>query len=179
LELFGFKDEEDLYNSRKLKSHATAVVKTVGIAVGKLEKLDEVVPVLQSLAVRHVGYGVEAPHYDVVGKALMQTLEAGLGSAFSSSARVAWSKVWHAVSTTMLEAAKSVDHKCPLSESEVKLVKDTWASAESLGLESVGVLLFKNIFELAPRALELFAWLFRRCGTPCRRRHGWRQAALS
>lgn len=36
------------------------------------------------------------------------------------------------------------------------IVESTWATAATLGVETVGVLLFRNIFEIAPGALALF-----------------------
>ena len=46
LQLFSFKDEEDLYSSEALKSHGMMVVKTVGVAVSSLETMDDLIPVL-------------------------------------------------------------------------------------------------------------------------------------
>lgn len=60
--MFSFKDEKDLYNSKALKKHATGVMETVDVAVGKLGELPELVPVLKSLGARHVKYGVAEAH---------------------------------------------------------------------------------------------------------------------
>lgn len=67
LPLFRFRDEEDLYASPALRKHATGVVATVGAAVGLLEDLDTLVPILQDLGARHVPRGVKAEYYPVVG----------------------------------------------------------------------------------------------------------------
>ncbi|MFT4633312.1 MAG: nitric oxide dioxygenase [Candidatus Azotimanducaceae bacterium] len=40
------------------------------------------VPVLQDLATRHVGYGVKVEDYTPVGNALLYALEQGLGPKF-------------------------------------------------------------------------------------------------
>ena len=42
-------------------------------------------PVLLQLGVRHAGYGVQPAHYDTVGAALLDTLQTGLGAAFTPS----------------------------------------------------------------------------------------------
>mmetsp|Transcript_44091 Transcript_44091/g.78057 ORF Transcript_44091/g.78057 Transcript_44091/m.78057 type:complete len:179 (+) Transcript_44091:90-626(+) len=105
LQLFSFKDEDNLYESPKLKRHATKVVMTVNTAVSKLRELDTLVPVLQGLALKHVGYGVLPAHYDVVGQALIQTLAGGLGDEFTPDVKKAWLGVWKLIATTMIGAA--------------------------------------------------------------------------
>lgn len=102
LALFSFKDEPDLYNSAALKKHGAKVVTTVGAAVSGLDDIPALVPVLQSLGARHVGYGVLAPHYDVVGEALIATLRQGLGDeAFTPEVEAAWTAVYGIVASTM------------------------------------------------------------------------------
>jgi len=78
----------------------------IGGAVGLLDKPDVLVPVLHKLGARHVGYGVEAAHYPVVGGALLLTLEQGLGEAFTREVREAWTALYGVVQTTMLAGAE-------------------------------------------------------------------------
>jgi hemoglobin-like flavoprotein len=54
-----------------------------------------------------VGYGVEEPHYAVVGEALIGTLEQGLGAAFGPPVRTAWIEVYAFIAGTMIEAARA------------------------------------------------------------------------
>ncbi|KAJ1451752.1 globin-like protein [Pelagophyceae sp. CCMP2097] len=106
LQLFSFKDEPDLYNSKALKKHALSVMTTVGKAVGALTTgLGPLVPVLEGLGLRHKGYGVLAVHYDVVGQALLQTLADGLGAAFTPEVKAAWTTTYGIVSSTMISGA--------------------------------------------------------------------------
>lgn len=166
LALFSFRSEPNIlaFTSPKLKAHGVKVVTTVGVAVDGLTNLEALVPVLQALAVKHVGYGVLPPHYDVVGKALMNTLQDGLKAGFTPGARLAWSKVWHIIAKTMIAAANEVAPKKEAAEAaplltpeEIGLVQGSWnKAAGALGAEAVGVLLFKHIFEIAPEALQLF-----------------------
>merc|ERR1711970_897167 len=83
LELFSFKQEVNMYESEKFLKHARSVITTVGVAVAGLDDIGALVPVLQALGKRHVGYGVQAAHYDVVGQALIDTLASGLGDKFT------------------------------------------------------------------------------------------------
>ena len=62
-------------------------------------------PVVEDLGRRHVGYGVMDEHYDTVGAALLWTLEKGLGDAFTTEVREAWTSVYGLLATTMKNAA--------------------------------------------------------------------------
>jgi hemoglobin-like flavoprotein len=77
----------------------------LGLAVGSLEKLDQLLPAVRQLGVRHVGYGVDDGHYATVGAALLWTLEKGLGSAFTPEVRAAWTTTYTTLASTMLDAA--------------------------------------------------------------------------
>jgi len=156
VQLFPFKNEQDLYNSEKLKLHGVKVVTVVGLAVGSLEKLDDVIPTVQDLGRRHAGYGAKAAHYDVVGKALLKTFRDTLGSGFSREAEVVWAKMYRILSSAMVEASKDILPSSELSDVDVGLVRDSWGCLKSLRPETVGVALFRNIFELAPNALDLY-----------------------
>ena len=72
-----------------------------------LDKGDQLVPVVQSLGVRHSGYGVEAGHYDTVGGALIKTLGQGLGDEFTDEVREAWVAAYGLLAQTMIEAAEA------------------------------------------------------------------------
>ena len=61
---------------------------------------------VKALAGRHVAYGVEEAHYATVGAALIWTLEAGLGAAFTPALREAWTAAYTLLATVMIEAAR-------------------------------------------------------------------------
>ena len=78
----------------------------IGSAVGLLDRPDTLLPVLRQLGARHGGYGVVDAHYASVGTALLQTLERGLGAAFTPEVRDAWVETYGLISRTMIEAAR-------------------------------------------------------------------------
>ena len=78
---------------------------TLDFAVGALTKPDTLLPAVRALGARHVSYGVQASHYALVGAALLATLEAGLGPAFTAQTKSAWAKTYDVVSSTMLDGA--------------------------------------------------------------------------
>jgi hemoglobin-like flavoprotein len=84
---------------KKLMQMLTAAVKG-------LDRLEQLVPVVQELGRRHAAYGILDAHYDTVGGALLWTLEMGLGAQFTTETREAWATVYGLLATTMKEAAR-------------------------------------------------------------------------
>lgn len=80
---------------------------TIALAVGSLEKMPELAPVVQELGRRHVGYGVKDEHYDIVAEVLLWTLDKGLGPDFTPEVKDAWIAVY----TTLADAMKSAARK--------------------------------------------------------------------
>ena len=81
------------------------LMKMINTAVNGLDRLDAIVPAVQQLGVRHIAYGVKDEHYDTVGAALLWTLEAGLGDAFTDETKAAWATVYGVLADTMKAAA--------------------------------------------------------------------------
>ncbi len=88
-----------------LTEQGRKLMQTLGTVVAGLDDLDTVVPIAQAMAVRHVGYGVEAEHYTVVGEALLWTLGQGLGEGFTSEVEEAWATAYGTLATVMIDAA--------------------------------------------------------------------------
>jgi hemoglobin-like flavoprotein len=90
-----------------MEEQGKKLMQMIGAAVAKLGDLDVLVPILQSLAKRHVGYGVQEAHYATVGAALLKTLEQGLGLAFTPQVKASWATVYGVMSSVMVAAAKA------------------------------------------------------------------------
>ncbi len=88
-----------------LSEQKRKLMKALAMAVASLEKTDALVPVLREMGARHAGYGVQAGHYATVGTALLETLEAGLGEAFTPECRAAWVEVYTLVAEVMQSGA--------------------------------------------------------------------------
>lgn len=97
-----------LFSSADMKVQGSKLMSMLGAAVSGLTNLENLLPTIKSLGVRHVEYGVTDAHYDTVGEALMFTLEKGLGDAFTEEVAEAWLTTYTVVSNTMKEAASSV-----------------------------------------------------------------------
>ena len=88
-----------------MEEQGKKLMKMINTAVNGLDRLDEIVPAVQQLGARHVAYGVKDEHYDTVGSALLWTLGAGLGDAFTEDTKEAWAAVYGLLADTMKAAA--------------------------------------------------------------------------
>jgi hemoglobin-like flavoprotein len=84
------------------------LLQMIGAAVGKLNDLPTLVPILQSLGQRHAGYGVKSADYQTVGGALLKTLEQGLGDKFTPATKSAWTQVYGVMTQVMNAPAAAV-----------------------------------------------------------------------
>jgi hemoglobin-like flavoprotein len=88
-----------------LEEQGRKVMAVISTAVASLDRLDAIVPAVQDLGRRHVGYGVEDRHYAVVGAALVWTLGHQLNNHFTAEVEQAWRTAYQVLSTTMKKAA--------------------------------------------------------------------------
>ena len=89
-----------------MKEQRKKLMQMLTAAVKGLDRLDQLVPVVEDLGRRHAAYGVADAHYDTVGAALLWTLEKGLGAAFTPEVKDAWATVYGVLATTMKNAAR-------------------------------------------------------------------------
>ena len=94
-----------LFLSADMKEQQRKLMAALGLVVASLPELGKIVPVLETLAVKHVGYGVEEQHYEAVGSALIQTLALSFGERFSPDVRAAWVNAYGVISSVMIAAA--------------------------------------------------------------------------
>lgn len=91
---------EDMTDQKK------KLMQMITTAVRGLNNLDALVPAVQALGKRHVGYKVTAPMYDTVGAALLDTLEKGLGDAWDDEHKEAWTLTYGTLAKVMIDAAE-------------------------------------------------------------------------
>ncbi|RLW52682.1 MAG: hypothetical protein B6D69_06790 [gamma proteobacterium symbiont of Stewartia floridana] len=80
----------------------------IGTAVGSLDNLEPLLPVIRESGKRHAEYGVQAVDYDKVADALLWTLGEGLGDAFTDEVKDAWVVTYTALAGVMKEGAEEV-----------------------------------------------------------------------
>jgi hemoglobin-like flavoprotein len=84
------------------------LIQTLAVVVNSLDKLESLVPAIQSLGKRHVEYGVTVEHWHSVGTALLWALDDAFGAAFTIEVRVAWAAAYGVIMDTAIEAAYPV-----------------------------------------------------------------------
>jgi len=103
--LFEIAPEVKPYFKGDMTEQGRKLMAMINTAVNALTQLETVVPAVQEMGVRHVAYGVKPEDYDSVGAALIWTLEAGLGDAFTDEVKDSWVKVYTTLADTMKAAA--------------------------------------------------------------------------
>jgi hemoglobin-like flavoprotein len=88
-----------------MREQGRKLMQMIGIAVRSLDRPEAIVPAVQALGVRHASYGVQDADYDVVGSALLWTLEQGLGSDFTPQTQAAWLASYTLLADVMKQAA--------------------------------------------------------------------------
>ena len=97
-----------------LEEQGRKLMQVLGLAVKGLDRLHEFVPTLQALGARHASYGVAEHDYVSVRRALLWTLERGLGAAFTPEVRESWDTVYTLLADTMKAGARNaVLVQCP------------------------------------------------------------------
>jgi len=103
--LFELNPDLESMFSGDMSEQGKKLMRMIGTAVNGLDRLDDIVPAVQQLGVRHIEYGVKDADYDTVGAALLWTLEQGLGEAFTNDVNTAWATVYGLLADTMKSAA--------------------------------------------------------------------------
>ncbi len=89
-----------------MKEQKRKLMTMLGVAVNGLNRLDTILPAVQELGRRHIGYGAQPEHYSVVGEALFFTLGQGLGDDFDEETSAAWSEAYGLLSGAMIAAGQ-------------------------------------------------------------------------
>ena len=98
-----------------MSAQSVKLMSTLGLVVSQLQNAEELEPVVQDLALRHLAYGVEKEHYFVVREALIEMLQTVLDGSFSDDAFGAWTRAYDGLVEVMLEAAypeRSLESEC-------------------------------------------------------------------
>lgn len=89
-----------------MEEQGKKLMEMIGMAVRNLNDPETLVPILEGLGKRHVGYGVQVSHYQTVGEALLKTLGEGLGEGFTPAVKEAWATVYGGMAEVMIGASK-------------------------------------------------------------------------
>lgn len=91
-----------------INEQANKLVMILGYVVGKLNRMEELLPEVQKLGARHNHYGTEPFHYEVVGQCLIATLKEGLGEEWTAEVQDAWITAYNMIKNVMIVAQAEV-----------------------------------------------------------------------
>jgi nitric oxide dioxygenase len=98
-----------LFARTDLAAQGGKLMAALGFVVGALRTPGPLLETATALARRHVGYGVQRPHYESVGAALLWTLERGLGEAWTPETAEAWTAAYTLLAGAMIAAAEEAE----------------------------------------------------------------------
>jgi hemoglobin-like flavoprotein len=102
-----FELDPSLFRS-DLTEQKQKLMVAIAMVVTNLEKMDGLLPTVRELGRRHKTYGVRNRHYDIVGAALLWTLEIGMGASWTTELADAWTDAYGRVAKAMIEGADSL-----------------------------------------------------------------------
>jgi chemotaxis signal transduction protein/hemoglobin-like flavoprotein len=97
-----------LFEHVDMAEQRAKLLSALATVVASLSDLETLVPHLQRLGERHVGYGAEPAHYDAVGAVLLECIAEIAGDAWSAEAEQAWAQAYGVASNVMIEAAEAL-----------------------------------------------------------------------
>lgn len=103
--LFEIAPQVRPYFKGDMSEQGAKLMATLGAVVMGLNDIDRIVPIAQSLAIRHVDYGVQAQDYPPVGAALVFAMEGALGYGFTPELKESWITAYGILSSVMVDAA--------------------------------------------------------------------------
>lgn len=87
-----------------LKAQKVKLMQTLSAVARGLHHIEKLIPVVEELGRRHMGYGVKEEHYQTVGAALLWTLEQGLGDLYTPDVAEAWTAAYTLLAGVMQQA---------------------------------------------------------------------------
>ena len=101
-----YPQAETLFTQRStdMKRQYRMLMGTLAYVVANVGNSEKLIPAVQALGRRHVGYKVKPEHYSMVGTALIETFQARLGSQYTNEMRDSWVNAYDLLSKTMVEA---------------------------------------------------------------------------
>jgi hemoglobin-like flavoprotein len=96
---------QPLFANVDMERQRQALLNMLVVVRESLRDLDDIVPDLEDLGARHVGYGAQAEHYPVVGDVLLETMAGVAGDAWKPEYTAAWQEAYGVIQGVMLSGA--------------------------------------------------------------------------
>ena len=90
----------------KMEDQYKKLMDMLSTIVARLDRMNEMKGEIAAMGRRHANYGVKPAHYQLVGQALLWTLEQGLGRDWTPELATAWETCYRMISDTMINASE-------------------------------------------------------------------------
>lgn len=118
-----FRDTTMVAQERKL-------TQALALVVAGIDRLDTLLPAIEAMGRRHVGYGVKDEHYILVGRALLWSLGQLLGEAFTADVCDAWTTAYTTLAGAMRRAAAALQAEAAAAAQSAEDAAAILATAE-------------------------------------------------
>jgi hemoglobin-like flavoprotein len=103
--LADFPEVQPLFAQTNLVKQSEKLFQSLVLVVDNLRNPEVLTTAVKGLGTRHVKYGVLPEHYPMVGRTLLKSFGASLGSAWTPEVEQAWIEAYTAVAELMLDGA--------------------------------------------------------------------------
>ena len=103
-----FPDARPIFENIDMAKQKSALLNALVTSVDNLENSTVLSKFLTALGERHLKYGVQEIHYDLVGQTLLKTFGQFLGPAWTIDLERQWAEVYGVIAETMKSAARAV-----------------------------------------------------------------------
>lgn len=103
--LFRLAPETRALFAPDIEAQTEKTMLALGAIVAQLHRVEALRPMAGELACRHVGYGVRADHYPLVGQALLTTISEVFGDALDPAVLEAWRRGYAEIAAHMIAEA--------------------------------------------------------------------------
>jgi chemotaxis signal transduction protein/hemoglobin-like flavoprotein len=100
-----------LFDKADMQEQRGKLLGAIALVVSTLRKPEALVPALQQLGIKHVGYGAEPAHYDAVGGILLESLAHVAGSAWTKQIEAAWAAAYTVAANVMRDSAAAYEQQ--------------------------------------------------------------------
>ncbi len=105
-----------------MQQQANKLVRAIGSTIALLTNLDDLIPLLEELGLRHVYYNVRPKHFKYLKVAWFNMLKNALAIEWTDDLSTAWNKVWKYMTSIMKSALEDAWLLCtPPDPEKVKI----------------------------------------------------------
>lgn len=94
--------------SNNIESQGRKFMEVLSIIILDLNDDKLIIPLIEAMGRRHVGYGTKPHHYQTVGDALVKTLNEAFNGQWSPKEKAIWVKLYTHIADIMITAAEDL-----------------------------------------------------------------------